>query len=167
MKIKCMECGKEVSTEVPDGTLVRAWIECPECIEKEDIRVENSVVVVIGEVKLPGVWQNLIDSKFPDDLSGIEDGDKKVHGVDDPTSYYDDTRVALPVRLNNGDELTFYLCSGQSNYWSSFDIMRDGIPVYESEPMDSFPTDCMIVVNKESDNELMKDVEYRIKIVWT
>jgi|HubBroStandDraft_2_1064218.scaffolds.fasta_scaffold00006_61 hypothetical protein len=29
-----MECGKSVSTEVPEGTIVRAWVECPECIEK-------------------------------------------------------------------------------------------------------------------------------------
>ena len=35
MKIRCNRCGKIVSTEVPDGTVIRAWIECPECIEKE------------------------------------------------------------------------------------------------------------------------------------
>jgi len=33
MRIKCGYCGKSVSTEVPDGTVVRAWVECPECIE--------------------------------------------------------------------------------------------------------------------------------------
>ena len=36
MRLHCGECGKVVSTEVPDDTVVRAWIECPECIEKAD-----------------------------------------------------------------------------------------------------------------------------------
>jgi hypothetical protein len=33
-RIRCMNCGKSVSTPVPKDTLVRAWVECPECIEK-------------------------------------------------------------------------------------------------------------------------------------
>ena len=32
MRIKCMHCGKPVSTEVPDKTVIRAYVECPECI---------------------------------------------------------------------------------------------------------------------------------------
>ena len=36
MKILCNNCGKKVSTEVPPGTVIRAYVECPECIEKED-----------------------------------------------------------------------------------------------------------------------------------
>lgn len=35
MRIGCMNCGKSVSSEVPEGTIVRAWVECPECIEKK------------------------------------------------------------------------------------------------------------------------------------
>jgi len=35
MRIRCNDCGKSVSTEVPDGTIIRAWISCPECIEKK------------------------------------------------------------------------------------------------------------------------------------
>ncbi len=37
-----MECGKSVSTEVPDETIVRAWLVCPECIEQmaEDGRLD-------------------------------------------------------------------------------------------------------------------------------
>jgi DNA-directed RNA polymerase subunit RPC12/RpoP len=31
--LKCSNCGKIVSSPVPDNTIVRAWIECPECIE--------------------------------------------------------------------------------------------------------------------------------------
>lgn len=33
MRIRCNECGKSISTEVPDETIIRAWIVCPECIE--------------------------------------------------------------------------------------------------------------------------------------
>jgi len=36
MYIKCIECGKIVSTEVPDNTVLRAVAICPECIEKDD-----------------------------------------------------------------------------------------------------------------------------------
>lgn len=36
MKLKCNKCGKSVSTEVPETTIVRGWIECPECIEKSE-----------------------------------------------------------------------------------------------------------------------------------
>ncbi len=34
MRLHCLACGKVVSTEVPDSTVVRAALECPECIEK-------------------------------------------------------------------------------------------------------------------------------------
>lgn len=34
MRLRCNSCGKSVSTEVPCDTVVRAWLECPECIEK-------------------------------------------------------------------------------------------------------------------------------------
>jgi hypothetical protein len=36
MTLKCNVCGKPVSTEVPDGTVVMAFIECPECIVEDD-----------------------------------------------------------------------------------------------------------------------------------
>ena len=32
--IQCTKCGKAVSTAVPESTLVRAWVECPECVAK-------------------------------------------------------------------------------------------------------------------------------------
>ncbi len=32
-RIHCSNCGKTVSTPVPTGTVIRAWIECPECLE--------------------------------------------------------------------------------------------------------------------------------------
>lgn len=34
-RVHCSRCGKPVSTPVPKKTIVRAWVECPECIEKE------------------------------------------------------------------------------------------------------------------------------------
>ncbi|MCK5236152.1 MAG: hypothetical protein KAR06_04120 [Deltaproteobacteria bacterium] len=33
-RITCNRCGTAVSSPVPDGTVVRGWVECIECIEK-------------------------------------------------------------------------------------------------------------------------------------
>ena len=33
--IHCSKCGSCVSSPVPKDTVIRAWIECPECIEKD------------------------------------------------------------------------------------------------------------------------------------
>ncbi len=41
MRLYCYFCGKSVSTEVPDSTIVRAVLVCPECIEAERIRVNE------------------------------------------------------------------------------------------------------------------------------
>jgi DNA-directed RNA polymerase subunit RPC12/RpoP len=40
MKLRCNSCGTPVSTEVPDDTVVRAYIECPECVEKHSQEVD-------------------------------------------------------------------------------------------------------------------------------
>lgn len=34
MRLRCYDCGKSVSTEVDDSTVVRALLRCPECIER-------------------------------------------------------------------------------------------------------------------------------------
>lgn len=34
MKIKCNHCGKPVSTEVPEGTVVLGDVVCPECLAR-------------------------------------------------------------------------------------------------------------------------------------
>ena len=34
MRLFCFDCKKRVSTEVPDDTVVRAALECPECFEQ-------------------------------------------------------------------------------------------------------------------------------------
>jgi len=44
MKLKCSNCGKSVSTEVPDKTIIRAWIECPECLEMEKETKPKSII---------------------------------------------------------------------------------------------------------------------------
>ena len=50
MRLRCYECGKSVSTEVPDDTVVRAVLTCPECIEKEECKHG------IKECKVCGGW---------------------------------------------------------------------------------------------------------------
>lgn len=35
MRLRCLFCGNSVSTEVPDDTIVRALIMCPDCMEKQ------------------------------------------------------------------------------------------------------------------------------------
>jgi DNA-directed RNA polymerase subunit RPC12/RpoP len=53
MQLKCNHCGKPVSTEVPDDTVVRASIECPECVERtEDIVFRAGVAA--GRPSEPG-----------------------------------------------------------------------------------------------------------------
>ena len=34
--LHCSECGKQVSSSFPRDVVVRAWIECPECLEKRE-----------------------------------------------------------------------------------------------------------------------------------
>jgi hypothetical protein len=35
MKLHCYSCYKPVSSDVPEETFVRAYLECPECIEEK------------------------------------------------------------------------------------------------------------------------------------
>jgi len=35
MRIPCNVCGKAISTEIPNDSIIRAWVECPECIQEE------------------------------------------------------------------------------------------------------------------------------------
>jgi len=48
MRLYCYFCGKSVSNEVPDKTVVRALLVCPECIEA-------GRMVPRPERQLPGV----------------------------------------------------------------------------------------------------------------
>ena len=45
MRIRCSNCGKVVSNEipVPEGfeIIIRAFIQCPECIEEDEMEEED------------------------------------------------------------------------------------------------------------------------------
>lgn len=61
MRLWCYSCGKSVSNEVPDATVVRALLECPECIEKRsslsDIAPRLQVTAVLpAERPSPAMW---------------------------------------------------------------------------------------------------------------
>lgn len=70
MKLNCSSCGKPVSTEIPEETVVRASIECPECIrgsaDNEDeieSRVWNEVIGLLKQA-WPGkelVWSEPLE----------------------------------------------------------------------------------------------------------
>jgi len=42
MRIRCNQCGAIVSTEVPDDTVVRAWVECADCVKPFPINTPSS-----------------------------------------------------------------------------------------------------------------------------
>ena len=42
MRIRCFFCSKSVSTEVPDDTIMRAVICCPECLESGKIEIPET-----------------------------------------------------------------------------------------------------------------------------
>lgn len=44
MRLYCHGCGKSVSTEVPDETVVRACLFCPECLAKMDSAALNKAL---------------------------------------------------------------------------------------------------------------------------
>jgi hypothetical protein len=51
MRIRCNNCGKPVSNEVPDTTIIKAWVECQECIDREEAinRLQNEMNQVVEE----------------------------------------------------------------------------------------------------------------------
>jgi hypothetical protein len=62
-QLRCNKCGAFASSPVPLNTVVRGWIECPECIEKEPnvdtLRAElHAAKVVLADIAsvavLPG-----------------------------------------------------------------------------------------------------------------
>ena len=50
MTIKCNVCGQPTSTEVPNGTVVRAFVECPECSTKDQ---DNNITAYLERQR---VW---------------------------------------------------------------------------------------------------------------
>jgi len=54
MKILCGRCQKSVSTEVPEKTIVMAWIECPDCLRKKNKNrsdINNSYTINIMDAE--------------------------------------------------------------------------------------------------------------------
>ena len=41
-RLVCNRCSKSVSSPVPGDTVVRAWVECPECIERVSDDIVNA-----------------------------------------------------------------------------------------------------------------------------
>jgi len=72
-QIKCSRCGKGVSSLVPDGVILRAWVECPECLEKiplKDASAKNAslamdylLIAVMAFGRDPGSAQAVEDLK--------------------------------------------------------------------------------------------------------
>ena len=44
-QLRCNRCGGVVSSAVPETTVVRAWIECPECIARETTEDDGVLLV--------------------------------------------------------------------------------------------------------------------------
>jgi RNA polymerase-binding transcription factor DksA len=47
-RVRCMTCGKSVSNPLLVAVIIRAWVECPECIERrvaapDDTRVTDGL----------------------------------------------------------------------------------------------------------------------------
>lgn len=78
MRLLCSECGKSVSTEVPDETLVRAHLACPECIE-------------VGPSKHGQTWSQIAASAYA--AYGHSTGNKNFRG--DPMPRWDQLTVAI------------------------------------------------------------------------
>ncbi len=43
MGLKCWVCAKSVSTEVPDETVMRATLECPECFDETLVKIREEI----------------------------------------------------------------------------------------------------------------------------
>lgn len=47
MRLHCLACGKSVSTEVPEATVLRAVVWCPECIERVPDTIADAFIMAI------------------------------------------------------------------------------------------------------------------------
>jgi hypothetical protein len=51
MRLRCYECGKSVSNEVPDETIVRALLICPECLQRADVTALERALQSMAQTK--------------------------------------------------------------------------------------------------------------------
>lgn len=80
---------------------------------------------------VPACWGALLEIEEFDET--VQDGDKREKALDDPTPYYDDTRV-ITKSFDDGAVVTLFFSSGQTNYWASYDLWRGDNLICESEP---------------------------------
>lgn len=57
--ITCNQCGRQVSTPVPSGTQIRAWVQCYKC-EQENSRV-TAITQLISSVRRATIDANWCD----------------------------------------------------------------------------------------------------------
>lgn len=62
MRYPCFYCGKSATSELPDDSVIRAILECPECIESQS-RFEEVETLIVGYMEkmrpLLEEWQQL------------------------------------------------------------------------------------------------------------
>jgi hypothetical protein len=56
MRLICFMCGKSVSTEVPDETILRAVCVCPECIPRSIREDATTILTPTFEPDDDGFW---------------------------------------------------------------------------------------------------------------
>lgn len=42
MQLHCIVCGQSVSSQVPDDTIIRAYLQCPECLAEMDEEIADA-----------------------------------------------------------------------------------------------------------------------------
>jgi DNA-directed RNA polymerase subunit RPC12/RpoP len=53
-RVRCMNCGKSVSNAMPFDIIVRAWVICPECIERDGVEGRTLTPDTIAAAKRKG-----------------------------------------------------------------------------------------------------------------
>lgn len=118
-------------------------------------------------IVLPKQWQDLLnmtsfeelpDNQFPKKFRSTDDVlPNSITHVYDPTPFRDDARS---VSLTEGDyTITYFLHSGDSNYWLSNDVTKNDEVVYESEPTDNLPSD-----NDEADLKNEEILSWKVQM---
>ena len=98
MRINCMGCNKPVSTEVPEGTIVRAWVECADCLDDKSLALRNT----------QGLNESTqVFAKSPCALCG-QTSDKLIH-----QGYFRDNHPFEPI----GESAPCVKCGGKPDDW--------------------------------------------------
>jgi len=91
----------------------------------------------VTTVRLPECWKRLVETVFPEGLSGIL-GEKTDHlGVADPKPHYDDCREVSGRFLSIGAGFRLTLHSGQHNYYGSLLIEDVNLAVIYEDLLES------------------------------